>query len=252
MKQTVKIMAVKAQTPPKSGFKKFLNLRAKLRCPAVQQLLTPPSSRSNSPTSGSRTLSSGSSSDAATFTELSIVEEKYGKLGRVLGDGATAIVQVLTHPTDGSAVAVKRFRCRRPLEDEKSRARKIITEFTIASALHHVNIIRTLDIIQDRSSYFQIMEYAPYGLFEAVISGKMEACEITCTWLQIVEGANYMHRMGVAHRDLKLENVVVSGQGVMKIIDFGSAWVYCDRETGEVMVSRGECSYFATLMPAIC
>jgi serine/threonine protein kinase len=58
------------------------------------------------------------------------------------------------------------------------------------------------------------------------MTGKMSREEVSCCFLQILSGVTYLHSMGLAHRDLKLDNVVVSEHGIMKIIDFGSAHVY--------------------------
>jgi serine/threonine protein kinase len=92
--------------------------------------------------------------------------------------------------------------------------------------LHHGNIIETMDIIQENHRWFEVMEYAPYDLFATVMTGKMSREEIACSFLQIVNGVSYLHSMGLAHRDLKLDNVVISEHGIMKIIDFGSATVF--------------------------
>lgn len=70
------------------------------------------------------------------------------------------------------------------------------------------------------------MEYAPYDLFSVVMSGKMTRPEIYCIFRQICEGVEYLHSMGLAHRDLKLDNCVMTEQNVVKIIDFGTATVF--------------------------
>lgn len=70
------------------------------------------------------------------------------------------------------------------------------------------------------------MEYAEYDLFSVVMSGKMSRPEIFCVWKQIVSGVDYLHEMGLAHRDLKLDNCVMNDQGCIKIIDFGTATVF--------------------------
>ena len=70
------------------------------------------------------------------------------------------------------------------------------------------------------------MEYAPYDLFSVVMSGKMSRPEIYCVFRQIVDGVNYLHEMGLAHRDLKLDNCVMTVNNTVKLIDFGTATVF--------------------------
>lgn len=70
------------------------------------------------------------------------------------------------------------------------------------------------------------MEYAPFDLFSVVMSGKMCRPEIYCVFRQICDGVEYLHEMGLAHRDLKLDNCVMTTDNVVKLIDFGTATVF--------------------------
>ena len=96
----------------------------------------------------------------------------------------------------------------------------------IGSTLHHRNIIETLDIISDNGHYYEVMQYAEFDLFSIVMSGKMSRPEIYCVFKQIIQGVDYLHTMGLAHRDLKLDNCVMMGDNTVKIIDFGTAVVF--------------------------
>jgi serine/threonine protein kinase len=151
---------------------------------------------------------------------------KYGKLGKVLGSGAGGSVRLMKRRDDGTVFAVKEFRARHSYETEKQYSKKVTAEFCVGSTLHHGNIIETLDIVQEKGRWYQVMEYAPFDLFAIVMTGRMKREEVTCCFLQILNGVTYLHSMGLAHRDLKLDNVVVSKEGIMKIIDFGSAHVF--------------------------
>ncbi|KAM0277173.1 hypothetical protein ACHAQH_006020 [Verticillium albo-atrum] len=151
---------------------------------------------------------------------------KYGKLGKVLGSGAGGKVRLMKRHDDGVVFAVKEFRERYGYETQKEYVKRLTAEFCVGSTLHHGNIIETLDILQEKERWYQVMEYAPYDLFAIVMTGKMSRAEITCCFLQILNGVTYIHSSGLAHRDLKLDNVVVSDKGIMKIIDFGSSHVF--------------------------
>jgi serine/threonine protein kinase len=84
------------------------------------------------------------------------------------------------------------------------------------------------------------MEYAPYDLFAIVMTGKMSREEIACSFLQILAGVTYLHGMGLTHRDMKLDNVVVNEHGIMKIIDFGSASMFKYPFENEIVLATGE------------
>ncbi|SNX84091.1 related to HRK1 - Protein kinase with a role in ion homeostasis [Melanopsichium pennsylvanicum] len=152
--------------------------------------------------------------------------KKYGKWGKVLGSGAGGTVRLIKRSKDHTVFAVKEFRQRRAGENEKEYIKKVTAEFCIGSTLHHINIIETIDIISDHGHYYEVMEYAPYDLFSVVMSGKMCRQEIYCVFRQICDGVDYLHSMGLAHRDLKLDNCVMTTGNVVKLIDFGTATVF--------------------------
>ncbi|KAF9453221.1 Pkinase-domain-containing protein [Macrolepiota fuliginosa MF-IS2] len=178
--------------------------------------------RSGSSTPGSHPILS---LQDATHAHLS---KKYGKWGRVLGSGAGGTVRLIKASTKngGSIFAVKEFRPKRSGETEREYQKKVTAEFCVGSTLKHPNIIETVDIVSDHGHYYEVMEYAPFDLFSVVMSGKMCRPEIYCVFRQICDGVEYLHEMGLAHRDLKLDNCVMTSNNVVKLIDFGTATVF--------------------------
>ena len=173
------------------------------------------------------------------------LEKKWGKFGKVLGSGAGGSVRLMKRSSDGVTFAVKQFRDRHSYETEREYSKKVTAEFCIGSTLHHGNIIETLDIVHEGGRWFEVMEYAPYDLFAIVMTGKMSREEVACSFLQIVSGVSFLHGMGLAHRDLKLDNVVVNDRGIMKLIDFGSASVFKYPFENDIVLATGkfhECS----------
>lgn len=185
----------------------------------------------------------GGASINVPFADDHGLQSKYGKFGKVLGSGAGGSVRLMKRSSDGVTFAVKQFRTRHSYESEKDYNKKVTAEFCIGSTLHHGNIIETMDLVNEKGSYFVVMEYAPFDLFAIVMTGKMSREEVTCCTLQILNGVTYLHNMGLAHRDLKLDNVVVNEHGIMKIIDFGSAAVFRYPFEDEIVLASGKSSF---------
>ena len=202
-----------------SELKRFLKIGNKVKRAASPT----PSTKASKP---KRTPSFYKAPQQLPFGDDHGLTTKWGKFGKVLGAGAGGSVRLMKRSTDGTTFAVKEFRARHSYESDKEYAKKVTAEFCVGSTLHHGNIIETLDIVQEKGKWYEVMEYAPYDLFAIVMTGKMSREEVTCSFLQIFSGVTYLHSMGLAHRDLKLDNVVVNDQGIMKIIDFGSASVF--------------------------
>ncbi|ORX96709.1 kinase-like protein, partial [Basidiobolus meristosporus CBS 931.73] len=72
------------------------------------------------------------------------------------------------------------------------------------------------------------MEYCPQDLFSVIQDNELTRQEIDIYFGQLIKGLAYLHHRGVAHRDLKLENLCVDQKGILKIIDFGCAFIFLD------------------------
>ncbi|KKA21478.1 Protein kinase [Rasamsonia emersonii CBS 393.64] len=200
---------------------------------------SPSTASKKSSKSSGKTLPYQMAPSNVPFADDHGLQSKYGKLGKVLGSGAGGSVRLLKRSSDGVTFAVKQFRDRHSWETEKEYSKKVTAEFCIGSTLHHGNIIETLDIIQEGGHWYEVMEYAPYDLFAIVMTGKMTKEEIACAFKQILSGVAYLHGMGLAHRDLKLDNVVVNEHGIMKLIDFGSAVVFRYPFENDIVLASG-------------
>lgn len=149
-------------------------------------------------------------------------------LGRLIGAGASGSVNLVTDKHDALKIyAVKKFRAKLRNESEHDYVTKVKNEFLVGDYLLHQNLIHTIELVREAPpagpEYYIVMEYCPYDFFNLVMSGLMRREEIYCYIKQIISGVHHLHSSGVAHRDLKLDNCVVDANGVLKLIDFGSA-----------------------------
>ncbi|KNE59952.1 HAL protein kinase [Allomyces macrogynus ATCC 38327] len=169
---------------------------------------------------------------------------KYGVCEKgFIGKGATAVVRVARSQQYPAGVAVKEFRKRRKNETEKEYLKKLIQEYCVASSLLHENVVRTFDLIQDEHErWCEVMEYCPGGdLYTVIRDGNMSRDEIYCCFKQLIRGVAYLHANGVAHRDLKAENLLLDATGRVKLADFGVSEVFRMAWEAEPHRSRGLC-----------
>ncbi|KAJ8497176.1 hypothetical protein ONZ51_g657 [Trametes cubensis] len=186
----------------------------------------------------------GGRSEAGAST-VSLLK-KYGVCEKVaIGKGATSVVR-LAHKWDRSEeklYAVKEFRKRRKNETEKEYVKKLTAEFCISSTLHHINVVETVDLVQDENQHWcEVMEFCPGGdLYAAIKRGGMSPSEVECCFKQILTGVAYLHSQGVAHRDIKPENLFFDMHGHLKIGDYGASTVYRLPWESTIHMSTGLC-----------
>jgi serine/threonine protein kinase len=135
--------------------------------------------------------------------------------------------------------AIKRFRKRKQGESKERYFEKICKEFHIGRLCCHDNVIQVLDLIEIDQTLYQIMEYIPFSLHASIASGKMTTEEINCCWRQLLHGLQYLHSIGIAHRDIKMDNLVIDEKGVVKLVDFGCAIPFKIPKKPNVYMSSG-------------
>ncbi|KAF2646306.1 Pkinase-domain-containing protein [Massarina eburnea CBS 473.64] len=189
-----------------------------------------------------------------------------GKRGKCLGKGATAEVRIMArrgfHTEE--LVAVKEFRSRDKSESEEEYIQKIKSEYCIAKSLHHPNIVETIRLCTNHGRWNHVMEYCAHGelyslverkLFAGGTEGYYSADDRLCFFKQLLRGVDYLHSHGIAHRDIKLENLLLHKDGHLKISDFGVAEVFSGEHPG-LRAAAGECGKNMSDMrlsaPGIC
>ncbi|EKM49833.1 uncharacterized protein PHACADRAFT_265548 [Phanerochaete carnosa HHB-10118-sp] len=148
-------------------------------------------------------------------------------LGPIVGHGAFAIVRRASS-RQGDTVAVKIVR-RSDLDKQEDpmKARAALDhEAAVWASLSHENILPLFTSSHTPYADFFVTLYCPAGsLFDILKRDGRPALPLDETgrmYRQVVKGLRYMHEVaGVAHRDLKLENVLVDDMGVCRIGDFG-------------------------------
>lgn len=110
------------------------------------------------------------------------------------------------------------------LSPNKQELERFEREACSASALNHPNIVTIFELGQIDTTYYIAMELVEGELLRnALASGALPLHRVIRIATQMAEGLAKAHEAGVVHRDLKPENVMISCDGLVKILDFGLA-----------------------------
>lgn len=190
------------------------------------------------------------------------LRQRYGAVRSVIGRGAYGLIKIIEPEAPGAPgaalYAVKELE-RRDREPRQKFVERVLLEFIISSTLNYKHIVKTVDLMVTLPALAalagggggsggsggalkinQVMECTPGGnLFTYITTAADRAArpvrfvalaELDCFVKQIAKGLWFMHQHGVAHCDLKLENVLIAyapaGAAQLKLSDFGKSTVF--------------------------
>ena len=151
-----------------------------------------------------------------------IVAEKY-RIIEEIGRGGMGIVYRAEDVKLNRLVALK-FLPPQWTSDMEARER-FIHEARAASALDHQNICNIHEIgeTEDRRMFIAMACYEGDSLREKIKRGPLKTDEAIGIAIQVAQGMAKAHQKGIIHRDIKPANILITNDGVAKIVDFGLA-----------------------------
>jgi hypothetical protein len=143
-----------------------------------------------------------------------------------LGQGQFGQVKLAVHKKTGQNAAIKIM----GKKDIKSiEMYQIKKEIEVMKMSKHPNVVKLIDIFESADNFYLVLEYMGGGdLFDYLKARKFRLTEDRAREiiLQLIQAVQFLHSFGVVHRDIKLENVMMSDvtdNAVPKLADFGLA-----------------------------
>lgn len=161
----------------------------------------------------------------------SLADGRY-QLGQLIGRGGMAEVRVALDTRLGRTVAVKIMRS--DLANDKIFLSRFRREAHAVAQMNNSNIVNIYDsgeetvTAEDGSTEhlpYLVMEYVKGQTLRDIIkaNGALSQRDAEQIMLGVLNALEYSHRMGIIHRDIKPGNIMISDQGVVKVMDFGIA-----------------------------
>ncbi len=142
---------------------------------------------------------------------------------RKIGGGGMADVYLCEDLTLGRQVAVKVLLER--LLHDPTFVERFRREAKAAGGLSNANIVSVYDWGELEGAYYIVMEYVEGETLKDLVrrEGRLGGAEAARIALQLLSALSFAHRRGIVHRDIKPQNVMLDGEGNVKVMDFGIA-----------------------------
>src|ERR1700692_2135018 len=141
---------------------------------------------------------------------------------RKLGAGGSGVVYLANDALLQRPVVLKILRTGL-LSAEQLRS-TILREARLASAIEHPNVCAIYDVGESSEGGYIVMQYVPgQSLDHLIAKGPASLQLVLSVGIQVADGLQAAHALGIFHRDLKPQNVMLTDGGLVKILDFGLA-----------------------------
>ncbi|KAJ9152011.1 CAMKK/META protein kinase [Pleurostoma richardsiae] len=128
-------------------------------------------------------------------------------------------------------------------------------EIAIMKKLDHPNLVSLIEVLDDpeEDSLYMVLEMCKKGVIMKVgldqAADPYEEEECRCWFRDLILGIEYLHHQGVVHRDIKPDNLLLTDDNVLKVVDFGVSEMF---EKPEHMVTSKSAGSPAFLPPELC
>jgi serine/threonine-protein kinase len=164
-------------------------------------------------------------------TPASLAAGRY-QLGEIIGHGGMAEVRLATDTRLGRQVAIKIMRS--DLANDAIFLSRFRREAHSVALLNNPNIVSIYDtgeeLVPDDNGNIErlpylVMEYVKGQTLRDILkaNGALSQHDAEQVMIGVLNALEYSHRMGIVHRDIKPGNIMISDQGVVKVMDFGIA-----------------------------
>jgi serine/threonine protein kinase len=166
------------------------------------------------------------------------------KILEKLGEGGMGVVYLAEDTKLKRQVAIKFLPHHVSANDEERKRFEI--EAQASAALNHPNIATIHAIEESKDDTFIVMEYVEgIELKEKIKSGKIPINEAVNIAAQIAEGLDAAHKKGIVHRDIKSQNIMITNDGKVKVMDFGLAKMKGDLQLTKIGTTVGTVAYMS-------
>jgi serine/threonine protein kinase len=102
---------------------------------------------------------------------------------------------------------------------------KFVEEAQTLAQLDHPNIVKVMDVFDENGTAYIVMPFLQGGTLQGMVEkkGALPYGEAVNYIAQIAEAAGYIHQKNILHRDIKPDNVIITPENKVVLIDFGSA-----------------------------
>ncbi|ADP85100.1 serine/threonine-protein kinase [Pseudofrankia inefficax] len=146
-----------------------------------------------------------------------------------LGKGGYGLVLAGQHRLIGRKVAIKILLD--TSDDPELRAR-FLAEARVLAELDHPHIVRVHDYVEHEGTCLLVMELLPGGtLKQRIQAGKINQETVCAVGIAAAAALTTAHAADVLHRDVKPDNIMFDGAGLLKVTDFGIAKIFDGAET---------------------
>ncbi|MDR3741517.1 MAG: protein kinase [Terracidiphilus sp.] len=141
---------------------------------------------------------------------------------RKLGAGGAGVVYLATDTLLQRPVVLKILRA--GLLSAQQMRSTVLREARLASAIEHPNVCAIYEVGETGDEGYIVMQYVPgQSLDQLIARGPGSPQLVLSVGIQIADGLQAAHTLGIFHRDLKPQNVMLTDGGLVKILDFGLA-----------------------------